>query len=83
MSYHPRTVTTTTTSSTFEPINEYWESGPVTTHSQSSSSYESSWSGDKIVNQPIHVRDFSGMVNEGTQIIRLQNLLDAHPHKKL
>ena len=41
-----------------------------------------SWNEDKVVNQPIEVRDYSGMVNTGTTIISLQNLKDAMTKRK-
>ena len=78
----PKVVSTTTTSKTFEPFNEVWTSAPVNTHSSSHTSSSNSWNEDKIVNQPIEVRDYSGMVNTGTTIISLQNLKEAMTKRK-
>tara|TARA_B110000305_G_C18832871_1_gene356561 strand:+ start:84 stop:380 length:297 start_codon:yes stop_codon:yes gene_type:complete len=78
----PKVVSTTTTSHTFEPFNEVWTDTPVNTHSSSHTSSSNSWNEDKIVNQPIEVRDYSGMVNTGTTIISLQNLKDAMTKRK-
>ena len=83
MGYHaPRTISTTTTTSTFEPINEFWTDAPTTSHSTSHSSSSNSWNEDKIVNQPITVHDYSGMINSGTTIIKLMNLQSTNPFEK-